>query len=268
MFQTHPRKPPIILTLLLLFNFLLLSVQIRSEKGELLLTRIGIAAITPLVYAEHFFFGSISDLIDQYIYLVSLKKENLRLEEENMRLMAELNQLKGLKALAEREYLSAITEPLLFNYVSGSIIHKNMHLFSDTVIINQGTLSGIAPNQPVISGEGLVGRVIASNPLTSEVELIIDPLASAGALLEDSRIQCLVRGTASPNLSLEFVSISDKVRIGEMVYTSGTDDIYPKEIPIGRIISASDGRVYQEIEVAPVTNFTKLEEVLIITDKK
>lgn len=268
MFLTNIRKPPFILALLLLFNFLMLSVQIRSEKGDTLLSLAGLAVLTPFVYAEHLVFGYTSGLLHRYLFLFSLEEENQRLAEENVRLKTELHQLRGIRKLADRDYLSALTGPALFNYIPASVIHKNIRFFSDTVIVNQGTLAGVFPNQPVITGEGLVGRVIASNPLASEVELIIDPLASAGVLLEDSRLQCVVRGSDSTLLNLEFISVSEPVRIGEMIYTSGTDGIYPKELPVGTVVSKQEGRVYQEIRVKPSTDFSRLEEVLIITGEK
>lgn len=252
------------LTLLLLFNFLMLSVQIRSEKGQTLLNRAGLAVITPFVYVEHLLINSVSSLARKYVFLLAQDAENERLVQENSRLKIELNQLRGIKNLAERDQFSAIAGPLLFKYIQGSVIHRNLRSFSDTVIINQGTLAGVTANQAVISSEGLVGRVIASNLAASEVELVTDSLASAGALLGNSRLQCVVRGTDSRLLNLEFVSVSEPVSIGEMVYTSGTDGIYPKDIPIGRIVSKYDGRVYQIIQVEPLTDFYRMEEVSII----
>jgi len=264
MFRTYLRKPQVALTLLLLFNLLMLSVQIRSEKGQTLLNQAGLAVITPLVYMEHLVFNTVSSLVHKYVFLLAQDKENQRLVRENVRLKIELHQLRAMKQLAEREYFSAITGPMLYRYITGSVIHKNLRFFSDTVIVNQGTLADVVPNQAVISGEGLVGKVIAANLLASEIELITGSLASAGALLGNSRLQCVVRGTDSSLLNLDFVSVSEPVSIGEMIYTSGTDGIYPKELPIGRIVSKKDGRVYQEIQVEPLTDFSRLEEVSII----
>ena len=264
MFWTYLRRPQVVLTLLLLFNLLLLSVQIRSEKGETLLNQAGLAIITPFVYMEHLVINSASSLVHKYVFLLAQDKENQRLVGENVRLKIELHQLRAIKKLTERENFSAIAGPLLFKYLQGSVIHKNLRFFSETIIVNQGTLAGVIPNQAVISSEGLVGRVIASNLFSSEVELITDSLASSGALLENSRLQCVVRGTDSKLMNLDFVSISEPVSIGEMVYTSGTDGIYPKELPVGRIVSKQDGRVYQKIQVEPVTDFARLEEVSII----
>jgi len=268
MFRTSLKTPPLVLALLLLFNFLILSVQIRSEQGQSLLTRTGLTVITPFVFIEQLVLNTASDLVHRYVFLLAQDRENQRLVRENVRLKTELQQLRGVWNLAKREFLSALTGPLLFNYIPGSVIHKNLRFFSDTVIVNRGTLEGVAPNQAVIDGNGLVGRVITANLFACEVELIVDPLASAGAILGESRLQCLARGTDSELLSLDFVSISEPVSIGDMVYTSGTDGIYPKEIPIGEVVSVRDGRIYQEIELQPVTDFSRLEEVLIIIGNK
>ncbi len=252
------------LTLLLLFNFLMLSVQIRSEKGQTLLNQAGLAVLTPFVYVEHLLVNSMSSLVHQYVFLLAQDAENQRLVRENSRLKIELNQLRAFKKLAERDQFSALAGPLQFKYIPASVIHRNLRFFADTIIINQGTLAGVTTNQAVISSEGLVGRVIASNLAASEVELITDSLASSGALLGESRLQCVARGTASRLLNLDFVSVSEPVSIGEMVYTSGTDGIYPKDIPIGRVISKYDGRVYQILQVEPLTDFSRMEEVSII----
>ena len=264
MFGIYLRKPPVVLSLLLFFNFLLLSVQIRSETGQSLLSQVGLALITPFVYVEHFVLDTGSSLVKRYLFLLAQDEENKRLVEENVRLKTELHQLRAIRKLAERDSFSSLTSPMLFRYKPASVIHRNFRFFSNTLIVNQGTLAGIQPNQPVISGDGLVGRVISANPFISEVELLTDPLASAGAMPENSRLQCVVRGADSDLLHLDFVSLSDPVSPGEMVYTSGTDGIYPKELPIGRIVSISEGRVYQEILVKPAADCSRLEEVLVI----
>ncbi len=268
MFGTYIRKPPVVLSFLLLFNFLILSVQIRSEKGQTLLAQAGLALITPVVYVEHLIFDTTSSLVRKYIFLLAQDRENKRLIDENVRLKTELHQLRAVKKLAEREYLSAITGPMLFSCKPASVIHRNIRFFTSTLIVNQGTMDGVAINQPVLSGDGLVGRVIAANLFAAEVELLTDPLAAAGAMPENSRLQCVVRGADSNLLNLDFVSLSNPVSIGEMVYTSGTDGIYPKELPIGKIVSITEGSVYQNIKVEPAVDFSRLEEVLIITGEQ
>ena len=88
--------------------------------------------------------------------------------------------------------------------------------------------------------------------------------SAAGALLFHSRLQGVVQGTGTRQLVLNFIPSSEAVPDGELVYTSGTDRIYPKGLPIGTVVLTEKEGIYQRILVDPKVDFARLEEVMVV----
>jgi rod shape-determining protein MreC len=149
-----------------------------------------------------------------------------------------------------------------------SVIWRNMPLYSRRIFINAGTAQGVTKDSAVLAAEGVVGRVFAATLYQSEVELLTDQNAAAGAVLFHTRLSGIVQGTGDENLSLNFISISEDVPDNELVFTSGTDRIYPKGLPIGTIISSEKEDVYQRIIVRPQVDLSRLEEVMVVLNGK
>jgi rod shape-determining protein MreC len=122
---------------------------------------------------------------------------------------------------------------------------------------------------PVITADGVVGRVLNAYSTTAQVLLMNDQTSGVGALLEKSRLQGIVRGTPLGEVVLEKVMSDEQVAAGETVLTSGGDRIFPKGLPIGTITRVSPGPgVFLNIRVHPTANLSKLEEVLVITKQE
>jgi len=122
---------------------------------------------------------------------------------------------------------------------------------------------------PVITADGVIGRVLKVYPSVSQVLLINDQTSGVGAILEQSRLQGILRGTPAGEVILEKVMSDETVQPGEKVLTSGGDQIFPKGLPIGTVSKVSAGpEVFLNIRVRPATNLSKLEEVLVITRKE
>src|SRR5947208_141274 len=121
----------------------------------------------------------------------------------------------------------------------------------------------------VITADGVMGRVLKVYPCVSQVLLINDQASGVGAILEQSRLQGILRGTPAGEVILEKVMSDETVQPGEKVLTSGGDQIFPKGLPIGTVSKVSAGpEVFLNIRVRPATNLSKLEEVLVITRKE
>ena len=96
--------------------------------------------------------------------------------------------------------------------------------------------------------------------------LINDEQGGVGALLEKSRLQGIVRGTASGNLVLHNIMNDEKVEKGEMVLASGGDRVFPKGMPIGHVKTIRNGAdIFFDIEIDPAADLNRLEEVLVVT---
>ena len=118
----------------------------------------------------------------------------------------------------------------------------------------------------VITPDGVVGKILAVYPDISQVLLLGDKESGVGALLAGSRTQGPVKGTGEPLLSLDYISSDEKVTVGEAVLTSGQDRIFPKDLPVGRVVDfVSDPKTpFMKIRIKPAANLERLEEVLVL----
>ena len=130
-------------------------------------------------------------------------------------------------------------------------------------------MTGIAADMAVITAGGIVGKVLRVYPSTSLVLMINDQSSGVGALLEKSRLQGVLRGTPNGELILERVMSDEQVVPGDTVLSSGGDQIFPKGLPVGTVSAVSPGReMFLNIRVKPAADLSRLEEVLVVTEKQ
>jgi rod shape-determining protein MreC len=116
----------------------------------------------------------------------------------------------------------------------------------------------------VITPDGVVGKVIEAYPNTSQVLLLTDRESGVGAKFADSGIQHPVGGVGEPMLAMKYVPNDDEVNVGARVVTSGTDRIFPRDLPVGTITEVRPGNQFKQIRVKPAANLEKLDEVLVL----
>lgn len=260
------KRPFIFLFILLIVHVFLLSVQVRSEDGRVLLRSWGLWILTPIASALHLVTGSIESAAERYAFLYNAKRENQSLSAENGRLKVELEQLRTLQSTFSRiqDYERA-RNGYLFDTLLAGIISKRAPFHSQRFVLNVGTRDGVKKDAAVITPSGLVGRVWVVSPFSAEVELITNSGAAAGAMLNDSRLQGVIQGDGSTLLRWNFIPNFEDVKVGDIAYTSGTDRIHPKGLPIGRVIQSEKSRlIYREIVVEPFVDYSRLEEVMIV----
>ena len=263
------RKPLVSLCALLLTNLLLLSVQVRNEEGRVLLRSWGLLLFTPVASTVHFLSSGISGAVTRYALLYRAQEENAGLQEENDRLKVELGQLRGIKSLLSRQTEGRLVQQqFLFDTFSVPVIWKSAPFYAHRLVVSGGSRHGVQKDGAAITPEGIVGRVWATTPFSSEVEMITNAGAAAGAMLEDSRLQGVVQGNGSTTLRLDFIPNYEQVEVGDIVYTSGTDRIYPKGLPIGRVITSGRGpAIHRDIELAPFVDYLRLEEIMVVINE-
>jgi rod shape-determining protein MreC len=154
--------------------------------------------------------------------------------------------------------------------VAAHVIGGSPDSGSQIISIDRGSRDGIRRDMGVITPDGVVGKIFAVYPDISQVLLMGDKESGVGALLADTRTQGPVKGTGEPLLSLEYISSDEKVTAGEAVLTSGQDRIFPKDLPVGKVVDfTSDSKSpFMKIRVKPAAHLDRLEEVLVLETRQ
>ncbi len=251
-------------------HILLISAQVQSQSGGRLLETAVFSAFSEVQRGTGGVIGSVRNVWGNYIALRGLKAENDALRTQLADLQVKMQQEHALAQRSARlqqllDLRSRVVLPTLAADVIGGDASPGLH----TVTINKGEADGVRPNFAVISPQGVVGRVLdRPAPRAARVQLLISRNAGAGVMIERSRAGgVVVGGGEDPPLMMEYVSNLADVKVGDMVVTAGTDGIYPKGYPVGRVESVERGTgLYRRISVRPVVDFSSIEEVLVVME--
>ena len=251
---------------------LLLAVQIKRERQVRLIRVWAVELISPLQRIGSWTINGAAHGWGGYIGLRSAQKEN-----DAMR--AELDRLKVRNAELEGRALEADRLTALLNFrtahaetpmIAARVIGASPDSGSLVVNIDRGSRDGIRRDMGVITPDGVVGKIFAVYPDISQVLLMGDKESGVGALLADTRTQGPVKGTGEPLLSLDYISSDEKITVGEAVLTSGQDRIFPKDLPVGKVVDfASDPKTpFMKIRIKPAAHLDRLEEVLVLQTRQ
>jgi rod shape-determining protein MreC len=183
----------------------------------------------------------------------------------NKRRLAELEKLTGL----DKELGLDQMQP-----VSSRVIGKSPTIWYSTVTIDKGTSDGVRTEQPVITGDGLVGTVSTATAHSAIVKLITDEGSGVSATIDQTGVTGIVQpAVGAPNdLRLEFIRHADRVKPGQALVTSGTSSsrlpsLFPPGIPIGRVskVDAEEVDLYQRVHVRPFAELRRLDYVQVLT---
>ena len=218
-------------------------------------------AVAPILDALSRPAATVSDAIDRVNEIAAVDEENARLREENERLLQWQHVARELAA--ENEQLKALLNlraPATKSYITGRVVADAGGAFVRSLLLNTGTNQGVQKGQPVMTGDGLVGRVIAVGDRSSRVLLITDLNSRIPVEMENTREQAVLAGdnTRLPRI----IHLADKVTVtvGERIITSGHAGVFPPGLPVGVVTSVTD----TEIRVQPYVEWSRLEFVRIV----
>jgi rod shape-determining protein MreC len=183
-----------------------------------------------------------------------------RLKLENQRLRTQAEQGRRLQVLFD------IREQVPLPTIAAQVLSAGSAETARIILIDKGTDAGLKPDLPVLVADGVVGKVLHVFDNTAQVLLITDPYSGVAALVEGSRVHGVVKGTNRRVCIMEYVQNEEEVREGEIVYTSGEDQIFPKGLPVGVIVETRPGLEFRQITVEPLARLNQLEEVLVILE--
>jgi len=266
----------IVLVAVLFVQVLGLAVQVKrtNDSEPTRLIRVwAVGAVTPLERALHWTQFSASGIWHNYIYLRGVRAENRELKYQIQQMRLEQARMTQDADQAHRlQALLSFKEQFISQTMAAQVIGSTGSEQSRAIYIDKGAREGLKADMAVITKDGIVGKVLqayGSNPLepsVSQVLLINDQTSGVGAILDQTRLQGILRGTPSGEVVLERVMSDETVPVGELVLTSGGDGIFPKGLPVGRVTRVSPGNdLFLNIRVRPAANLSRLEEVLVVT---
>ena len=217
--------------------------------------------------------------LGDYVPVVRSRRE---LANENTRLHAENDRLRQLeRALTETtaenqrlQRLLPLTGHANLRTLGTRVIGRDASNWWKTIQLDRGSDDGVRVNCPVLNADGLVGKVISVTRSESRVLLLLDSNCKVSALLQNSREPGILAGaeaafSRNPRCRMTFVNRNAKVIVGQTAVTSGLGGVFPKGILIGTVtdvrLNPQTG-MYQDVDVKPAVDFTRLEEVVVILE--
>ncbi|HJT23145.1 MAG TPA: rod shape-determining protein MreC, partial [bacterium] len=146
------------------------------------------------------------------------------------------------------------------------IIAHDPSTWDSSFIVDLGSEDGIQEDSPVISEQGMVGRVLEVTPKNCRVLLLTDSGSSVAGIDERSRVTGIIQGTGRNQLRYAYVGSGEDIQKNDVLVSSGMGGVFPKGYPLGTVVkkTESENGLNVEIEVAPAVDFAALDYVFIL----
>ncbi len=255
----------------LILGIVIVGVLVLAISGYL--TPLFSVSVSPLISAQSWisqrflafkdFFGSPRDM-------ATLREENTTLRNEVAQLQSEIISLQ--ENLAQADILYTLLDFARNNpdheYVAATVIGREISPYLQYIIIDKGSNDGIRYGMPVVTQQGLVGRIDAVISDAARIQLITDAGSVVNVRLKSAKVEGQVTGSITGEVGLGMVPIDTKVDVGEVILTSGLGGTYPPNIFVGQVLSmqSRQNALFQTGAVQPIVDFSVLSAVLVITN--
>lgn len=257
-----------------LFFFLLIPIlsidtATRSPRDYRLYDRVILGISAPIQSVISWGLDQLTYGFQNYGYLIHTRQENLALLDENRKL---LNQIASLRETQQENLrlrkLLSFEEKHHLQSIVARVIAKDVSTEFRAIRINRGEDAGIRRNMAVLTNEGVVGRILRTTASTADVVTMLDLQSAIDGVNERSRARGVIEGLTDESCQMRFTIRTDDIQPGDVLISSGLGGIFPKGIPIGTVskVNRKPFGITQDVEVKPVVDFSKLEEVLVVTN--
>ncbi len=230
-------------------------------------------SISPFISAQSWLaqrYLAFSDFFNSPRDMATLRAENAALNERVAMLQSEIVALQ--ENLAQSDILYTLLDFARSNpeheYLAATVIGREISPYLQYIIIDKGSNDGLRHGMPVVTQQGLVGRIDALISDAARIQLITDANSVVNVKLQSAQVEGLVRGSVTGEISLDMVPVGTKVEIGDVLMTSGLGGTYPPNIFVGQILTmqSKENVLFQTGSVQPVVDFSSLSAVLVITN--
>ena len=266
------QRAPLWLVVLLVANFGLMSWNAKdAETGQPVVRTWAQSLFTPVQSATSGVGGA---GVGFFRRLTDMRQAQAENETLRQRLAEAENGLREARqARDENERLKKLldfTKDVTYQSIPARVVARDPSVWFNSLIINRGSTSGVDLDMPVVTPEGIVGRVVGVGPVSAQVMLITDERSAAGAVvgqLGQSNALGSVRGFGKNGLlEMRYVSGLETVNVGDYVVTTGQDRIYPPGLNVGTVVEVVPGSATTPhiIRVKPGARLDSLQEVAVL----
>jgi rod shape-determining protein MreC len=266
------RLTPWLMVILLIGNFVLMAWDARESQSNQRLLRVWGQTVADFVQSPVTSVSSaVSGYFDRFVTLRSAQDENAQLKQKIQELEVELQGKQDLTNENERlKNLLQLKQESKSQVLPAKIIGRDPSNWFNDSIINRGTADGVKLYMPIVSNGGLIGRVTAVSLLTSQITLVTDERSGVGAIVGEvgtSNALGVVNGIKDKELlEMRYVPGYVELKVGDIVYTTGQDGIYPAGLKIGEIVEVRTGSatVPHTIYIQPSAKISSMQEVAVL----
>jgi rod shape-determining protein MreC len=261
----------ILVAVLLLVPLGVFFAHAKAPAERSRLDRAVVWVATPVEKAIGWALTGVANAWNGYVALRGAHERAGRLAAEARTLQLERQQLLAERAEAERlrRLLAFVQEPPERRYVGARVIGVRLGTAGlQLLTLDRGAADGIARMMPVVVAEGVVGRVNSVSSSSADVLVLSDRNSSIAVRVDRTRARANVRGLGKPDgAKLEYALRSEDMIEGDLLVTSGTDGVFPRGLPVGKVtqLNRTGHGLFQEARVIPAVDVTRLEEVLVVT---
>lgn len=266
------RLAPWLMIALLLANFVMMAFDAREINSGQRVVRAWTQTIADFIQSP---ITTITEGVANYFTSISnlrsAQDENSLLKQRVQEQEVELKQKEDLSAENARlRTLLELKEQSKYDVLPAKIIGRDPSVWFDSFQVNRGSLDGVKLNMPVVTNGGLVGRVTAVSPLAAQVDLVTRDKSGVGAVvgqIGESNVLGVVAGTSKKELlEMKYVTGSNTVEVGQSVFTTGQDGIFPAGLKIGEIVNVVSGSATttHQIQIQPAAKLSSMQEVGIL----
>jgi len=212
------------------------------------------------------FVGTLQSGVSAVPNVFELQSENKYLREKNIELANEVASLKEAKLENIRlSKLLTLKEANVLGVISASIVNKSLVQTRNTITINAGENDSIKVNMPVVTDDGLVGKIVGVSKNYSIAQILYNKDLRISAKVQRSRVDGIFTYDGVGNLVLTNVPKAADVNPGDLIITSEYSNLFPGGIPLGTVLETGNlDNLFKKITVKPAVNFNILEEIFVV----
>ncbi|NIR51176.1 rod shape-determining protein MreC [candidate division KSB1 bacterium] len=212
-------------------------------------------------------FGFVLGRIAAVNRFASVYEQNQRLRLSNAKLMLENSKLN--EALLENQRLRNLLEfksESALNLVPAKVVGRGQNGFINSIILDAGKANDLTKNLPVVTAQGVVGKLFNVASHHSTAQLLLDRNFRVSATIQRSRVRGIIKWFEGNRVTLAEVPKRSDVKVGDMVVTSGFSALFPSGLEIGRVVKVTEAKqdMFMNILVQPAVDFSRLEEVFVV----